>query len=430
MKAFLLHILVFLAGKVIKKYQPTIIGITGSVGKTSAKEAITHILASQIDVRASEKNFNTEIGVSLVIIGIDQSPGRSLGKWISVCIRALRLLYVRDPRYPRILILEMGADRPGDISTLTTLAPCSIGLLTAIGPAHLEKFGTMEALVNEKKEMIRHLAPRSTAIVNADDPFLYPLNEKLRARLITFGFAEYADLRADSFVEQYVFLPQEQVSMSMSFECSYADQLTHCELHHSIGKQAVYATLAALAAACALGIPLQQAVGDMRSYKGLKGRMKLLQGMKQTLIIDDSYNSSPLAAFEALGALEKIRIHEYAKRIAVFGDMLELGTFTQAEHRKLGELCAQKNVDILVTIGPAAKWIAESAAEHGIDTSRILRFDRSEEAREVLVNIMKQGDVILVKGSQGMRLEKLIKEILAEPLQASELLVRQGREWT
>ncbi len=429
MKAILQHILVFLAGKIIKKYQPTIIGITGSVGKTSAKEAIAHILASQVGVRASQKNFNTEIGVPLVIIGIDQSPGRSLGGWLSVCIRALRLLFVQDPGYPRILILEMGADRLGDISYLTTLAPCSIGILTAIGPAHLEKFGTMEALVNEKKEMIRHLTPDSTAIVNADDPFLYPLNEKLRARLITFGCTEYADLRAHPFVEHYVFLPPEEVHMSISFECSYSDQCVDCELHHSMGKQAVYAALSALAVACALGIPLQQAAQDMREYRGLKGRMKLLQGMKQTLIIDDSYNSSPLAAFEALAAFEKIRIHEYAKRIAVLGDMLELGTFTEQEHRKLGELCAQKNVDILVTIGPAAKWIAGSAAEHGIDTSRILRFDRAEEAREVLLDTMKQGDIVLVKGSQGMRLEKLIKEILAEPLRAPELLVRQGKEW-
>jgi UDP-N-acetylmuramoyl-tripeptide--D-alanyl-D-alanine ligase len=429
MKVFLRHILVFLASRIVHKYQPKIIGITGSVGKTSAKESIAHILALHVSTRASKKNFNTDIGVPLVIIGIDQSPGRSYGGWLRVCIKALHLLLVRDLAYPRVLILEMGADGPGDISTLTAFAPCSIGIVTAIGPAHLEKFGTMEALVNEKKEMIRHLTQSSTAIVNADDPFLYPLTEKLRARLITFGFAKYADLRADSFVEHSVFMPPEHIQMNISFKCRYMDQSADCELHHSIGKQAVYAVLAGLATACAFDIPLQRAIQDMREYKGLKGRMNLLKGMKQTLIIDDSYNSSPLAASEALGALEKIRIHEYAKRIAVFGDMLELGTFTEQEHRKLGELCAQKSVDILVTIGPAAKWIAEGAMEHGIDTSCILRFDTSEEAREAVLDTMKQGDVILVKGSQGMRLEKLVKEIMAEPLQASELLVRQGKEW-
>ncbi|MEK7648395.1 MAG: UDP-N-acetylmuramoyl-tripeptide--D-alanyl-D-alanine ligase [Patescibacteria group bacterium] len=429
MKTFVTHLVVLFAKRIIKKYRPIIIGITGSVGKTSAKEAIALALRSHTCVRASVGNFNTEIGVPLVVIGIDQSPGRSLLAWLGALVQAVRLIVVRDPSYPRVLILEMGADRPGDISYLTQLAPCTIGAITAIGPAHLEKFGTMEVLVKEKKEMVRHLSAESTAIINADDPFLYPPSEHVRARLLTFGFSSNADLRITSYIDRYVYMPPEHMEMSISFECRFSDQTVECELQNAVGKQSAYAALVGLATACALDIPLKQAVQDVREYVGPKGRMKLLGGMKQTLIIDDSYNSSPLAAYEALTFMESIRIHEYARRIAVFGDMLELGTFTEQEHRKLGELCVQKGVDILVTIGSAAKWIADGAAESGIDTSRIFRFDRTEEVHEVLLDTMKQGDVVLVKGSQGMRLEKIVKEILNEPERASELLVRQGKEW-
>ena len=428
MRFIIQKILAALAGKIIKKYNPIVIGITGSVGKTSAKEAIALVVRGSARVRSSMKNYNNEFGVPLTIIGVSDSPARSIGVWCAVLMRAFGLLFIRDQSYPDILILEMGADRLGDIEALTTIAPCAIGVLTAIGPAHLEKFGTMEALINEKKQMVRRLGRNATAIVNADDPFLNPIGDDVHSRVITFGFATHADVRAQSFVERYEFRDGEQ-RMSISFECVYQNQSVELELHHCVGKQSAYAVLAGLSVACALGIPLAQCAHDIQMYRGSKGRMHVVQGMKHTLIIDDTYNSSPLAATESLSVLEKMRMSEYSRRIAVLGDMLELGTYTESEHRKIGALCAARGVDLLYTVGAAAKWIADGAVAAKFDSARVFRFDTVEEIGDVLRNAMKEGDVLLVKGSQGVRLEKGVREIMAEPLRAEELLVRQGKEW-
>lgn len=429
MKSIIQHLLAYLAKNILRIYHPRVIGITGSVGKTSAKEAITLALNRRARVRSSEKNYNNEFGVPLTIIGASESPGRSLFGWIGVMLRALSLLMIRSHSYPNVLVLEMGADRPGDIETLTKIAPCNIGVLTAIGPAHLEKFGTMEALIKEKKIIVRNLPVGSIAIVNADDPFIYPIDEDVRVRVMTFGCAPHADVRAHSLVERYVFSSKSHEQPSLTFECDYKDQSCEIELRGALGRQSIYAVLAGLAVSCALDIPLIQAVRDIQAYRGPSGRMRIIQGIKNTLLIDDTYNSSPLAAREALAALCAFRIDESARRIAVLGDMLELGTYTEQEHRTIGALCAEFGVTELITVGPLAKWIAEAAIQSGIDTAHIFSFDTAEEAGNAVRNIMRQGDVVLIKGSQGVRLEKTVKEIMAEPERAGELLIRQGKEW-
>lgn len=429
MKQLITKILAILAQRILRAYRPRVIGITGSVGKTSVKDAIAFVLRNHASVRASIKNFNNELGVPLTIIGVADSPGRSLFRWCSVFLRAIRLLIFSDPMYPKLLILEMGADQPGDISLLTRIAPCNIGVLTAIGPAHLEKFGTMEVLVREKKQLIEHLREGATAIINIDDPFIYPLNCKTSARILSYGYEDHADMRVSDANEQYCFSSMDGCAVSLSFSCSFRDQFAVIELHNVIGKQIVYAVLAALSVACILDIPLVQAAHEMRGYIGPKGRMRLLSGMKRTLIIDDSYNSSPVAAREALTAMNSFRIDESARRIAVLGDMLELGRYTENEHRKIGAYCANCRIDTLITVGPAAKFIAKGAVDAGIDKTRIVLFDTAEEVGDMLRNMMCQGDIILVKGSQGIRMEKIVKEIMAEPERAGELLVRQGKEW-
>lgn len=429
MKLLAAKLLAVLARRILSVYHPLVIGITGSVGKTSTKDAIAFILRNQTSVRASAKNYNNEFGVPLTILGVDNSPRKSLFSWCTVFLRAIYLLIFHDPSYPKLLILEMGADKPGDISALTSIAPCTIGVLTAIGPAHLEKFGTLEALVREKKRLIEHLREGTTAIVNADDPFIYPLGIKTDARILSFGYANYADVRIFNVNEQYYFSSTHGSAVSLSFSCSFLNQSTNIELHNVVGKQTIYAALAALSVACALEIPLTQAAGDLQGYVGPKGRMRVMTGIKRTLIIDDTYNSSPLAAREALSVIRSFCIDESARRIAVLGDMLELGSYTENEHRNIGAYCEACSIDVLITVGPAAKWIADGATEAGIDKTRVVRFDTAGEVGDMLRNALRSGDIILVKGSQGMRLEKIVKEIMAEPECANELLVRQGKEW-
>lgn len=430
MKIMLQFALFLLSRAILHKYKPDIIGITGSVGKTSAKEAMYFLLKRHLSVRQSEKNFNTAIGVPLAIMGIAKNPSHSLVAWITCLVKGLRLVCVHDRTFPFILLLEMGADGIGDISYLTKLAPCKVGVLTAIGPAHLEKFGTMERLVNEKKEIIRHLKGKQClAVVNADDPFLYPLNEPLHCRVMTYGLGRNADVCMSDIKERFVFRPDDDIHFSLSGDIVYGNESEEFELARTIGAHLLYPPLAAICVALYYGTPLKQIARDLREYCPQRGRMRLIHGIKYSLIIDDTYNSSPLACRRALDSLAKIEISPFARRIAVLGDMLELGNHTERLHRDVGAYLTTLNIDRLITVGSAAQWIADGASDNGIDMARILRFDTSQEAAAFMRNDIGKGDVVLAKASQGIRLERFVKELMADPQKASQELVRQDAEW-
>ncbi|MDO8571764.1 MAG: UDP-N-acetylmuramoyl-tripeptide--D-alanyl-D-alanine ligase [bacterium] len=429
MKSILEKILYWSARNVLKKYNPDVIGITGSVGKTSAKEAIILVLRHRFTVRGTEKNYNNEIGVPLAIIGIE-SPGRSVFGWLFVFGKIAWSLIVRDTAYPQILVLEMGADKPGDIEYLTRLAPCKIGVLTAIGPAHLEKFGSMEKLIQEKRQIVRHLQGGDRwAVIAADDPFVYPLEGPLAVPSITYGFRDDVDVSVASLKQRAVFIPGREEIITSTCTIQYKNEKQDVEIH-TIGKQAVCAVLPAIAVSLLYHFTLEEAARALRLYQQPKGRMRCIPGVKRTLIIDDSYNSSPLAARAALDVLSLFEIREDAKKIAVLGDMLELGEYTEKEHSELGQYIAERcKVDMLYCVGPLAKEIAQGARGAGFDKVAIFCFDTVVPAGKALQNVIKKGDVILVKGSQGIRTERVVKEIMATPEKARDLLVRQSKEW-
>lgn len=430
MKFLFRHFLFYLSRAVLKKYNPDIIGITGSVGKTSTKEALYFLLKRHFRVRQGEKNFNTAIGVPLAIFGITRNPGRSFFLWLKCMVKGLCMALTRDPSFPSILILEMGADGIGDISYLTKLAPCSIGVLTAIGPAHLEKFGTMESLVNEKKEIIRHLfGERRLAVINADDPFLYPLTEPINGRIMTFGLGVHADVSITDIREYTIYRPGDEILFSLSGEMRVKDESCAFELTNIVGRHMLYPLLAALCVACEYHIPLKEIVQDLREYRPQKGRMRLISGIKRSLIIDDAYNSSPLACKCALDSLARVEINSSARRIAVLGDMLELGIHSEKLHREVGSYYATLGIDRLIVVGSAAQLIADGAQDNGIDKAYILRFDTPQQAAAFLRNDIAIGDVVLAKASQGIRLEKFVKELMADPQSAPQELVRQDVEW-
>lgn len=431
MKSLIQKLLYFFSRAILKKYRPDIIGITGSVGKTSAREAMYSVLKNQFSVYRSEKNFNNELGVPFSIMGISENPGKSRMRWLIIFLRALWLLMYTHKKYPKVLILEMGADKPGDITYLTKLAPCTVGVITAISPAHLELFGDMETLAEEKKVMHLHLDdPQGKwAIYNEDDPLLSPIRESVHARPLSYGFSPRADITASELSDDIIFPSENGGLGGVHFTVAYQNESAHVELPHVISKQSVYSVLAGIAVGIAYGVPLTRIVDELREYESPPGRMRLLPGIKGTLLIDDSYNSSPLAARAALDVLAGIEIVESAKRIAVLGDMLELGAYTEDEHRKIGEYIIRLPIDMLVTVGSLAHIIADAAQEKGFDQNKILCFDNPILASVVLKDKMKRNDVILIKGSQGIRLEKIVKELMAEPLLAQKVLVRQGKEW-
>lgn len=431
MKKLVEQILKTLARAILKKYKPDVIGITGSVGKTSTKEAIYTVLKEKFNVRRNIKNYNNEIGVPLTIIG-SESGNKNIVIWLGVFLKALHLILVRDKTYPKILIIEMGADRPGDISYLVKLAPCKIGIITAIGsagPVHLEFFGKVENVIKEKGELVRHLAASGIAVLNRDDNYVYPLKEKTKAKVLTFGFLKEADIKASDLVISERFQKEDSYSISgISFKLNYQGNVVPIFLPGVLGQHQAYAALAA----CALGIiyemNLIEVAESLKKFKSPAGRMNLIPGIKHTLLIDDSYNSSPLASLAALKALSSIELGPTQKKYAVLGDMAELGPYTEKGHEEVGEY-ASRTADVLVTVGEKGKMIAQAAREYHMLSDRIYEFNSAEEAGRFLQERIEQGDLILVKGSQSVRMEKIVKELMAEPQRAKELLVRQDESW-
>lgn len=427
LKNILQSILRSLSKQILKKYKPDIVGVTGSVGKTSSKEAIAQVLQTKFSVRRNLKNYNNEIGLPLTIIGVEKTPGKSIFGWLRVIAKAKKLLLVTDKTYPEMLVLEMGADKPGDIEYLTDLAPCKVGVLTFIAHAHTEFFKTIKKIAQEKRIIISHLRQDGFAVLNFDSDMVMQQIGATKAEVLTYGFKEGADLRVTD-----VHVLQDETTgwpKGLNFKVLYKGNVVPVYLPGVISRSAVSAAVAGLAVGTIFGVNLIEGSQALSALEGLPGRMRLISGIKHTLIIDDTYNSSPEAAKMALESLSRIEIKPGAKRYVVFGDMLELGTETENAHREIGFKVAEYGFDFLITVGEAAKFTAAAAKEAGLDENKIASFATSIEAGRFLQEKMAQGDVVLAKGSQGVRVEKLVKEVMAEPLQASALLCRQGKEW-
>jgi UDP-N-acetylmuramoyl-tripeptide--D-alanyl-D-alanine ligase len=426
LRTILLWILRNLSKKILRKYRPDIVGITGSIGKTSTKEATAAVLGSRFRVRESVKNYNNEIGLPLTIVGIEKTPGKSLIGWFRVIGRALKLLAHRAADYPEILVLEMGADKPGDIAYLTDIAPCKVGVLTYISHAHTEYFKTLKKIAQEKRVIVSHLNEDNFAVVNFDNE-LAMQNSKTKAEFISFGFNEGADFQATDvniICDENTGWPS-----GLNFKVNHKGSFVPVYLPGAVAEHLIPAALAGMAIGHIFGVNLVDAAAALRALAPLAGHMRIVDGIKKTLIIDDTYNSSPEPTKSALKTLASIQIREGAERYAVLGDMLELGPETENLHREIGMAAALSKIDVLVTVGEASKHTASAAREAGMDEHRVISFADSNSAGRYLQDAIKEGDVILVKGSQGVRMERIVKELMAEPLEAAKILVRQTGEW-
>jgi len=415
-----------LARLILRRYRPTIIGITGSLGKTSAKEAIHQVLSGHLSVRMSQKNYNNEIGLPLTVIGAD-SAGHSLWGWLAIFFRALLLILIKDKSYPRVLILEMGVDRPGDMAYLTAIAPPTVGLVTAVSYSHLEYFGTVANIKKEKQALIENTDSQGLSILNYDNEATRSMAAASRARVLTYGLQDGADLKAQDIA--YNFTKGNYELAGLNFKMNYRGSIVPVFMDHVLSETAIYAALAAGAVGIYFEMNLVDIARALRGFYLPKGRMNILAGIKHSFIIDDTYNSSPEAALAAVDILGRIKTDDNAAKYAVLGDMLEIGAYTEEGHRRLGEAVVKSGIRHLIAVGERSRDIIRGATAAGLADDFIFYFDRSEEAGQFLQNRIKAGDVILVKGSQGMRMEKVVKEIMAEPERAGELLVRQGKEW-
>ncbi len=420
-KTILQSTLASLARATLKRYKPLIVAITGSVGKTSTKDAIFAVLKAKYRIRRSEKNYNTEIGVPLTVLGIPHY-GRNIFRWLSAFIRVAIRVLIRDQNFPEILVLEMAADRPGDIAYLVKLAPPFVGVITAIGeiPVHVEFFAGPSELSREKAELIRVLPAEGYAVLNADDAALRGMKSHTRAHTRSFGFGQDAELRITNYELRKIAEGGNEVMAGISFKLEQRGSVVPVRLHRTFGKQQAYAAAAAAAVGLVLGMNLVEIAAALKDYESPPGRLKLLRGNKQTWILDDAYNASPASTHSALEVLVEFPAR---RRIAVLGDMLELGTYTEAAHRAVGARVAEV-ADVFIGVGERMRFVLDEA--RSIQT---FWFSRSEDAGRKLEELLEPGDVVLVKGSQAMRMEKIVKEVMAEPERAKELLVRQDDEW-
>ncbi len=429
MLKFLQKNLAFMARKIIKRHKPLVIGITGSVGKSSAKQIIALLLQGKMNIRESKGNYNNEIGVPLTIIGVAKSPGRNVLGWLKVFIVGAVKILFKKRFYPKILILEMAADRPGDIEYLLKIAACHIGVVTAVSAAHTEFFGSLENVAKEKSFIVSDLPKDGWAILNADDKRVAGFKDMTKAHILTYGFSSQADVQGLEPEIDQVLEPEGPVINGLRFKVSYQGNIVPVFLPEAVSLTQAYSALAALAVGLALNINLIDLTQKFKRYRNLPGRMNLIQGMNKSLIIDDTYNSSPRALEAALETLEKVKVNPQASKWVILGDMLELGEIGQKSHYQIGEKVNQIKADYLVTVGKEAKAIAQGARDNGFINENVFIFENSMAVAGFLVPRIKAGDVILIKGSQKMRMERLVKEIMLQPRAAKKCLVRQTHYW-
>ncbi len=431
MKTFIEKLLAILSRKTISRYQPRIVAVTGSVGKTSVKNAIVAALEGRFDLRTGRENYNTEFGVPLTIIDA-KSPGRSSVGWFFVLLKGFALAYGRKQKYPELLVLEFGVDHPGDMKKLCSIAPPEVGVVTRISPVHVEHFEGVEHLAQEKSELIKALDKSGLAVLNANDETVAAMHELSKAPVQTYGFDIGADVKGSAFSDMMKLdnnFEVGEIAANSMFRVEAGGEALDIELHNIVGQAASSSALVAFAVGRHFGLGLNQIAEGLRNFVPMPGRLRLLPGIKGSLLIDDSYNAAPASVIAALDVLEEFAPFEGARRIAVLGDMLELGSLTEDEHARVGRYAFEHKVDLLVVAGERALDIARGAREAGMADDQIQSFKNSEDAGRWLDPKIKSGDIVLVKGSQGARMEIVTKELMAEPNRAKELLVRQYPPW-
>ncbi len=415
-KNLILKWLANLAREIIAKHRPKIIGITGSVGKTSTRDAVYAVVSTAFSARVGKKNFNNEFGMPFAALGVD-SPGRNALKWAVVFLKGYWTLYVGS--FPKILILEMGVDKPGDMDYLLSIAKPDIAVLTNIGIAHYEFFKTQEAVAMEKSKLIAAVSENGAVILNANSKIVLEQVSKTKAKVITYGFGDESNVRVTILEEKFTSPAVSKISVHTNFSNFEA-------VINAIGTPHVSSCAAAISIGLNLNMSVEDIIKGLTNYKPALGRLNVIKGVKQSIILDDSYNASPASVEEALSVLGRT---PQQNKMAVLGDMLELGELSSEAHQRIGEIISKMQLVSFIAVGSLSKITLESAIKNGFDESKAFWFETSSEAKDFVRDNLPAECVVLVKGSQGVRMEKISKELLIEPQAAPKLLPRQYGKW-
>ncbi len=355
-----------------RQHMVRVIGVTGSVGKTTTKELIASVISRRFRTLKSYGNYNNEIGLPLTLLHL-------------------------GPEHERV-VLEMGMYALGEIALLADIALPAIGVVTCVEPVHLERLGTIEKIAQAKAELVEALPPDGVAVLNYDDERVRAMKEKTKARVFYYGLDPRADLWADDI--------QSEGLAGVRFRFHYGKEVIHARIP-LLGRHSVHTALAA----AAVGLLEELSWGEiMAGLKDTSAQVRLMavRGIRGSTILDDTYNASPPSTLAALSVLGELP----GRRIAVLGDMLELGSYEEEGHRKVGRKAVEV-ASILITVGPRARIIAQEALSCGMPSDRVHSFESREEAVALLTEILEPGDVVLVKGSRAMRMEEIVKAIMA-----------------
>lgn len=397
--------------------EPEIIAITGSAGKTTTKSFLAQLLSIDFKVLASEEGYNTDIGAPLMLFR-EKIPKKinSIIAWLTVSIRVFfKAFFIGD--YPEKIIVEMGADAPGDIAYLAKLFEPKKAIILSVLTTHLLEFKNIEKVVKEKEMLAKSLPEGGKLYLNYDDSRVRNMSKNTKADVIFFG----RERGANWLIED----TKSNLS-GTSFTLNHFGEKARFSAK-VFGEQMIYPLASSIIAALDEGInekKINEAVSAI--IKPFKGRMNVIAGIRNTVIIDDSYNSNPEAAILALDFLSRGK----GRKIAALGSMNELGSYEKEGHKKVGEKAAEV-ADLIITVGEAAgKYLVPSALAMGFNKENIISFKDSEKAGIYLKKNIKKGDAVLLKGSQNkVRMERAVAKIMAEPKKAKDILVRQGEFW-
>jgi UDP-N-acetylmuramoyl-tripeptide--D-alanyl-D-alanine ligase len=351
------------------KFKVRVVAITGSIGKSTTKELTWAVLRRRFNTLRSVGNLNNEIGLPLTLLSLDGSHQR--------------------------VVLEMGMYDLGEISQLCAVARPQVGVVTNVGPSHLERLGNIERIAQAKAELVRALPPDGVAVLNYDDTRVRRMAELAACPVFGYGLTPEADLWADNVVSEGL--------EGTRFTLHYRSERLHAKVP-LLGRHSVHTALGATA------VGLIEGMGWEDILKGLEDstvqlRLVSVPGINDSLVLDDTYNASPVSTIAALNLLDELTIS--GRKIAVLGDMAELGEFERDGHRKVGCRAADV-VAVLVTVGRRAHLIAEEARACGLASDRVVEVTSNDEAVARLRDLVQPGDIVLVKGSRSMAMEEIV----------------------
>ncbi|AZR73040.1 hypothetical protein BBF96_06290 [Anoxybacter fermentans] len=357
-----------------KKFDLKVVGITGSVGKTTTKDMIAAVLSEKYNTLKTEGNLNNYYGLPLTLFQLKSEH--------------------------EALVVEMGMSRLKEIELLAKLAEPEFGVVTNVGYSHLEYLKTLDNVAKGKQELIKNLIGKRVAILNADDPRVYKMSE-LTDKVIFFGMGEEADYRAVKVKEKGL--------NGMEIVLKAENQKIPIQIPLP-GKHNVYNALAAIATGRALGVSFSQIQEGLLKFRPSKMRMNILKLSQGLTVLDDSYNANP----DSMRASLKVLADCSGRKIAILGDMLELGEFAGEAHREIGRFAAELGIDLLLIKGDYSKIVAEGALKAGFNADQVFIFENNKEMANQLLDMVQPGDTVLVKGSRGMAMEEIVKALTRE----------------